>query len=146
MVTREAPITASREERPTVAELAKLLDAAELSFASAVGRLDVPDSVQRLLATALPTLADGGAVVVLPLTRELTPRQAAELLGISRPYLMRLLKGGRIPAHRVGSHHRLRLEDVLAYKRARDAERRRELDLLARESQEAGLAEEGANR
>lgn len=78
---------------------------------------------------------------MVPIHKELTPRQTAEILGVSRPVVMQLLKKGVIASRTVGTHHRIPLEDVLAYKRKRDVERRRELDLLARKSEEMGLHE-----
>lgn len=92
-----------------------------------------------VVSAALSELAEGGAVQIAGFRQELTPRQAAELLGVSRPYVVRLLKEGAIPSHRVGSHHRVYLEDVLAYRRERDAARREGLDELSKRSQDLGL-------
>ena len=65
-------------------------------------------------------------------------QQAADLLNISRQYLVRLLEEGRIPYTRTGKHRRLRIDDVVAYKQARDHERSESLDELARLSDELG--------
>jgi excisionase family DNA binding protein len=73
----------------------------------------------------------------------LTTQQAADFLNVSRPYFIRLLEQGAIPHTKTGSHRRVRLDDVLAYKRQRDAERRRALDDLVALSQEMGLYELG---
>lgn len=140
IVPSEPVIRATPEERRQIADLAKLLEAGELSFATASGEpVSVPPAVRDMLSRALPRLAEGGGVVVVGVGTELTPRQAAELLGVSRPFLVRLLKDGRIPSRTVGTHRRIAIEDVLEYKRKRDEERRRALDLLARESEEMGL-------
>ncbi len=136
----EPIIRATPEERGQIADLTKLLEVGELSFATASGEpVRVPPAVREMLSRALPRLAEGGGVVVLGLGTELTPRQAAGLLGVSRPFVARLLKEGRIPSRTVGTHHRIAIEDVLEYKRKRDEDRRRALDLLARESEEMGL-------
>jgi excisionase family DNA binding protein len=135
----EEIIRATADERELLQNLAKFLEAGELAFESPVVTLPMPGVLHRMLVRALPHLAEGGAIAVLPLGRELTPRQAAELLGVSRPFVVKLLREGRIPSRTVGSHHRVALEDVLAYKVETDAERRRALDLLARESEEMGL-------
>lgn len=136
----ETVIRATPGEREQIAHLAKLLEVGELSFATASGGpVGLTSAVRDVLSRALPRLAEEGGVVVMGVGAELTPRQAAELLGVSRPFLVRLLKQGRIPSRTVGTHHRIAIEDVLAYKRKRDEERRRELDLLARESEEMGL-------
>lgn len=68
----------------------------------------------------------------------MTTQQAADLLNVSRQYLVRLLEEGRIPFTRTGKHRRLRIEDVLAFKEHRDRERCAGLDELARMSEEVG--------
>ena len=75
---------------------------------------------------------------MVPVHQELTTQQAADLLNISRQYLVRLLEEGKIPYTRTGKHRRLRIDDVVAYKQARDRERSESLDELARLSDELG--------
>ena len=85
--------------------------------------------------------------VLIPATRyadnaELTGVQAADVLNVSRPYLIKLLDEKVIPYRRVGKHRRIRVEDVMAYKVAIDREREAVLDQLTREAQEQGLGYE----
>ncbi|MDM7325159.1 MAG: helix-turn-helix domain-containing protein [Thermus sp.] len=97
-----------------------------------------PNLVQ-VLQTYLEPLARGEPVVVVPLEAQLTTQQAADLLGVSRPYLIRLLEEGRIPYQKVGTHRRIKARDLLEYKERRRKEGERILQKLAEEDQELGL-------
>lgn len=99
----------------------------------------LPASVLRLLARLLAEMAQGNAVSLVPVDAEVSARQAAEVLLVSRPYLIRLLDAGKIPYRRVGTHRRLLLRDVLAYKRRDDEQRRAVLDALVAEAQELDM-------
>ena len=93
----------------------------------------------KVLLQASEALARGLTVRVVAVDEELTTQQAADILGVSRPYLIRLLESGKIPFTKVGTHRRVRMTDLLAYKEQRDAERREALQELTRTSQELGL-------
>ena len=71
--------------------------------------------------------------------RELTTQQAADLLNVSRPHVVKLIKEGKLQAHKVGTHHRIRLDALLAYKRGRDADAHDALTELVADAQELGL-------
>ena len=101
--------------------------------------ISLPPAAARPLLDLLADLAEGRVVSVADADEELTTREAAELLNVSRPYLTRLLKEGEIPSHKVGSHHRVYRRDVLAYKRRRLEQSEEAMQELARLSQELGL-------
>jgi excisionase family DNA binding protein len=87
----------------------------------------------------LAVLERGGEVEVVKKDRELTTREAADLLNVSRPHLVELLESGEIPFHKVGTHRRVRLEDLLTYKQARKQKSREHLKALAEEDERLDL-------
>ena len=102
--------------------------------------VQLPRSVHNVLIRVVRELAQGNAVAIVPVHAELTTQQAADLLNVSRPYLIGLLDQGLLPyARTAGNHRRLRLADVLTYKRARDIERRAALDEMSAEAERLGL-------
>ena len=104
------------------------------------GQKDVrlPPGVSRAVRRLLDRLAAGEAVQMVSADTELTSREAAELLGISRTYLVRLVDEGRLPAHMVGTHRRLKASNVLAYRRDRE-ERLARVAAIAEADAELGI-------
>ena len=98
--------------------------------------LKLPPKILRLFANLLGSLAQGKAVTIMPKELDITTQQAAMFLNISRPYLVRLLEEGKIPFHKVGSHRRVRFEDVLQYKEERQKKSKEALRQLAEQAQE----------
>jgi excisionase family DNA binding protein len=101
--------------------------------------VELPPSVVRVLAEVLDHAQHGESVRVVADTDEITTGQAAELLGVSRPYLVGLIERGEIPARKVGSRRRLRLADVLLYRDIDQARRLAAARDLAAEAQELGI-------
>lgn len=99
----------------------------------------IPQAAFRLLVRILAEMASGNAVRLIPHHAELTTQEAAELLNVSRPYLVRLLDDGRIPFHKVGTHRRVLFRDVMTYKAEHRRKRGAALDELTRLDQELGL-------
>lgn len=99
----------------------------------------VPASALRLFVHLLTEMSQGNAVTLIPSHTELTTQQAAELLNVSRPYLVKLLEQRKIPFRSVGKYRRIRFDDLMAYKRKDDEARAKILDQLTAEAQELGM-------
>jgi excisionase family DNA binding protein len=99
-------------------------------------RIDIPDSAFEALRIIIEAMANGQPIPLVPHDKELTSQEAADILHVSRPHLIKLLERGDLPFHRVGTHRRVRIDDVLAYRDRRDAERKAALDEVARLSEE----------
>ena len=109
-------------------------------FGVATGEpVDIPTSAVRLLKEILDHMAHGNGVALTPLHAELTTRQAADLLQVSRTHLVQLLDEGRIPCRKVGAHRRVRARDILDYRRETESRRRKVLDELTAVDQDLGL-------
>lgn len=102
--------------------------------------LALPRGAVELLARVLANMAAGQQVSVVPAHAELTTQQAADLLNVSRPYLIGLLDAGQIEYRRVGTHRRVRADSLLAYQRRDDQRRHEVADELTVLGQEMGLS------
>lgn len=132
----------AREASRILASHAHHLDA--LAFQISEGKkhpqkLPLPPSAVRLLLDLLTELAAGNAVTLMPIHAQLTTQQAADVLNVSRPFLVGLLEQGKIPHMKVGTHRRVHFEDLILYKKASDRKRHTALDELVKESEKLGL-------
>lgn len=98
--------------------------------------VEIPASAFAALQAVVHDMAQGLTITLIPYDKELTTKEAADILNVSRPFLIRLLDRDEIPYHRVGTHRRLRVEDVLAYREQRAAHRREKLRELTRLSED----------
>jgi excisionase family DNA binding protein len=101
--------------------------------------LELPAGAVALLMEILEAMAAGRGVSIIPENAELTTVQAAAILNVSRPFLIKLLADGALPYRKVGKHRRILMEDVMTYKNRIDREREAVLDQLAAEAQETDM-------
>ena len=133
------PVATPQTEEEQIAELRRLVQEGAAKLVGPDGRqVELLDTVQELLLTILKNLQAGKAVSIIAEHQELTTQRAANILAVSRPFLVRLLEEGHIPFHMVGSHRRIYLRDLLAYKHRRDSARHEAVDRLAKAELEAG--------
>ena len=87
-------------------------------------------------------MAKGNSIALFPAESEVTTQQAAEMLYVSRPHVVKLLEAGKIPFRKIGSHRRIQVNDLLSYKSELKRERNAQLDFLAQQAQELNLGYE----
>ncbi|WP_199444030.1 helix-turn-helix domain-containing protein [Umezawaea beigongshangensis] len=104
---------------------------------------DLPDEVYRALREVVDALLKGKAITIAPHDTMLTTQQAADMLGISRPTLVKLLEDGEIPYQQPGRHRRITLADLVTYRQRARARRRRALEEMTRQADEDGLYDVG---
>jgi len=146
-IRRMTPVAAPADQKAEVVALSRLLAGVaharpKRPHCELVGpkgqRIAIPESVFYVLTRVAEVLARGDAVTVVPTEKQVTTQQAADLLNVSRQYLVRLLDEGKIPFSRTGKHRRIRMEDVLRFKTKRDEERKAKLDELTALSESYG--------
>jgi excisionase family DNA binding protein len=139
---------------PTVESLDALTEIGELLSGSAHVSLradnglvvDLPDQLRRLLDTAARSLRTGSSVTLVDRARMLGTQEAADILGVSRPTLVKLLESGQIPFTKVNSYRRVAMVDVIAYRTMRRAERQRVVEEAMHSNEMEGLPVTDATR
>jgi len=101
--------------------------------------LILPRQALALLRDLLSEMAQGNAVTIVPTHAELTTQEAANILNVSRPYLIKLLEAGEIAYHKVNKHRRIRFDDLISYKKQQALQSSLALDELAQQSQELAM-------
>jgi excisionase family DNA binding protein len=140
--TNLKPIALPSSDQQQVQRVERLLRAESPALITSTGeRVELPGTVVEVLRTTVGFLSRGQSVTLVPDNQAITTQHAANLLGMSRPFFIKLLDTGVMAHHRVGNQRRVYLRDVLAYEKKRDTERQAALDRLSRDAFEAGLYE-----
>ncbi len=100
---------------------------------------DIPDQAAQLLVRIMKDIALGKSVSLVSSPKTIGTEQAAQILNVSRPHVVKLLESGAIPFTKAGTHRRIALQDVQDYLNANRANRSKKLDLLAKQAQELNL-------
>jgi len=137
--------TTPLQDSPDQQEILKLYERLRRSRAKLVGSdghsVTLPDSLYTFLCRLLADLLEGRSVSIVRSQAELTTVEAATALGVSRQFLVNLLRRNEMPFHMVGTHRRIYVKDLLAYKAKRDGVRRQALDEMVQSELDAGLYE-----
>jgi excisionase family DNA binding protein len=139
--TEEAAL-AKLSSRELAAHVETRASTQQVAFTSKEGQLhqvEVPVSALRLLVDILTELGDGNTVKLIPVHAEMTTQEAADVLNMSRPTLIKRLDEGVIPYHRSGNRRKVAYMDVVAYKKTVDDKRLQALDELSELDQSLGL-------
>jgi excisionase family DNA binding protein len=143
-VEREVQV-AMEGQRALAAFLATRLETQQIQIfddRNQAHRVELPTSALRLLVDILAELAEGNAVKVVPVHAELTTQEAADMLNVSRPHLVKLLEEGALPFHRAGKHRRVRFADLMQFKAQRDQASEDAMTALAKQAQELDMGYE----
>jgi len=132
---------AARESYESLVSSIGLLhtDLPEIEIAETGGKIRIPVSVLRLLAQILKEISQGNPVTVVPEATEITTQAASEVLGCSRPHVVRLLEEGKIPYTKVGKHRRIRYDDLMSFKKKMKVSQKKKLQDLMKLDEESGL-------
>lgn len=115
---------------------------ATLTSPDGLHRLELPDPLYRLLLRIIDDVVRGRPVVYTSANQDMTTQQAANCLGMSRQFFVRLLEKGEIPYHYVGKHRRVTVRDLITYRKQRDQRRHEAINNLARQALESGTYDE----
>ena len=138
--TEEEQRTALESYDALTASLDQLhTDFPEIEIEETDEKIRIPMSALKFLVIILKEISKGNPVSIVPIATEITTQAAAELLGCSRPHIVKLLESGKIPFTRVGKHRRIRYEDLVTYKKEMKAIQRKKIQELMELDEETGL-------
>lgn len=139
--TERATVLISEAEQRQARQVAHSLSAtSNLATTSEQGSTRFPPEIERVVSQVITMMAQGKNIVVGTMPDDLTTTVAAEQLGISRPSLMKLVRSGELPSHKIGTHHRIKHSDVVEFRKKRLARQAAALeDLLALEDEIAAM-------
>lgn len=136
----QVPLAISETDQRQVLELYQKIQRSRAKLVGPDGKTQsLPVSLYDFLVKLIADLCEGQSVVIVQNDAQLTTVEGARMLGVSRQFLIKLLERGEIPHHMVGTHRRIYVRDLLAYKAKRDSNRRKILDDLTRAEAEDGL-------
>ncbi len=136
----QAPLAISGTDQAQVLELYQKIQQSRAKLVGPDGKAQsLPVSLREFLVTLLGELCEGQSVAIVENHAQLTTVEGARMLGVSRQFLVKLLERGDIAHHMVGTHRRIYVRNLLAYKAKRDSNRRKILDDLTRAEAEEGL-------
>ncbi|MEJ1962256.1 MAG: helix-turn-helix domain-containing protein [Gammaproteobacteria bacterium] len=135
----EGEVTLARESSRLLAACLGSGPTARLRVIDGQDEIEIPVRALRLLVDILAQMGEGRGVTILPIKAELTTQQAANVLNVSRPYLVNLLERKELPFRKVGKHRRVPLESLLAYQQEARKKQEAALDALAKQAQELGM-------
>lgn len=132
---------AARESYELLVTSMELLktDLPEIEIAETGSKIKIPVSVLKLMVQILKELSQGNPVTVVPEATEITTQAASEVLGCSRPHIVRLLEEGKIPYTKVGKHRRIRYDDLMSFKKKMKVSQKKKLQDLMKLDEESGL-------
>jgi excisionase family DNA binding protein len=141
-IAMQKPIAVPDTEHQQVQALERVLHRGVPAFVTSAGeRIELPNTVLEVLRKVVGFMSHGQAITLVPDNQVVTTQRAADTLGMSRPFFVKLLETGAMAHHRVGNQRRVYFRDVLKFAKKRDEDRLASLDRLSRNAFEAGLYE-----
>jgi excisionase family DNA binding protein len=138
--SKEEQETALKSYDTLIATLAELRSSnPEIEIQESKERIKIPLNALKLLAKILKVTSQGKPISIVPIATEMTTQAAAELIGCSRPHLVKLLETGKINFTKVGKHRRVKYEDIIEYKKKMKADQERLIQEIMRSDEELGL-------